>query len=489
MNRTVIALDLGTTSIKAILFGETGEILRTEKTPTPQPAGAEGYRPEEIWSIAEAQLLRLTAASPERPAGIAVTGMAEAGLILERDGGRELTGILPWFSEEPRSLAESLSPRDAEEAFRTTGLRASFKYGIWKYLRLLQRRALRPENTVWLSMCDYIVFRMTGRLVTDPTFAARTFVYDVLRGCWDERRIRSFGLNPENFPEVLPSGSVCGEWHGIPTAVAGHDHVCAAFGLLYGSPSKLCDSAGTSETYIGLLPQEGAARGFPAESGLLYGPFPTGGFFCMANVPSSGHSVEWFRKTLQKNGFSYEEMQRLSELGRGPGGILYFPYLTGMGAPWYRADFRGVLLGLGETQDSLRVLKGICEGIQYQAKWLLSVLEEHHSVNADPLVCAGGPVNNPAMMQMKADILGRTVQIPAVTEATAGGAAGLFLLKNAGGGAAAGFLRRAGRIEREYVPDPDVSRQYDEIFRRRYLPFTEYLKKFYDEKGDGEHGG
>lgn len=480
MDGTIIALDAGTTQIKSALFDKDGKLLELEKCDTPlrRVGEREFYRPEEIWGIVKAQVESLLQCGFGKTSGIAVTGMAEAGLIVEKGSGKALTDILPWFERCTCPLAERMSSEESNRVFRDTGLRNSFKYGIYKYLWLLEEQKLESEETVWLSMCDYIAFRMTGKMVTDPTFAARTYVYHVREGRWDARRIREYGLCAENFPLVEESGAAFGEFRGIPVAVAGHDHVCAAFGLLYGREGGICDSAGTSETYVGVLGKPPKDQGFSEKSGLLYGPFVDGGCFYMANVPSSGHSVEWFRKRLQLRELTYENMnEKLKELSPGPSGLLYFPYLTGMGAPWYRAEIKGVLMGLEEHRDGITVLKGILEGIQYQARWLLELVEDFHEIHADSLVCAGGSVHNHTMMQIKADILDRSVRVPAVTEATLSGAAALFLKKNRGEGAAEQFLGQAARIVCEYRADCQSAKVYERIFHERYLPFVELMEK------------
>lgn len=485
MSGTVVALDVGTTHIKAALFDETGRILRMEKAPTPLSEMEEGsvYRAEEVWNIVRRQVEELCKASPEKPRGISITGMAEAGLVVGKTTGKAQTDILPWFETSTCELAERMSGEEEDAVFRTTGLRNSFKYGIYKYLWLLERKKLRKKDTIWLSVCDYVAFRLTGKFATDPTFAARTYVYNVLEGKWDEKRIRSYGLDIGNFPEIVPSGKSFGSYRGILVAIAGHDHICAAFGLLFHDRGRICDSAGTSETYVGILPKSACTAGFPAKSGLLYGPFVGGEYFYMANVPSSGHSVEWFRKKLQMQEISYEEMDsRLSRLDREPTGILYFPYLTGMGAPWYRADMKGVLMGIEESHDGIHILKGITEGIQYQAKWLLSILNSVHGIRADSLVCAGGSVRNHTMMQIKSDVLNMEVEVPEAEEATSYGAAALLLLVNDGRDSAEKFLENAARIERKYQAAETIQRKYERIFQEEYLPLVKILKEYQDRQ-------
>lgn len=480
--KTVIALDIGTTHIKSMLFGEDGSILAEERTLTPIEQTEEGgqYNCEVLWNIARTQLLALTERAQGTCIGISLTGMAEAGLVINRRTGLEESHIIPWFDKRTIGLSSQVSAKEDERNFKSTGLRNSFKYGIYKFLWLLEHKNIDQEQAVWLSVCDYMMYKLTGELVTEQSFAARTYVYDIVNGCWDRKRIKEYGLQEHNFPQVAASGQAAGIWQekAIPVAVAGHDHICASFGLLLNHENAVCDSAGTSETYIGRLKE--LEDGLQKESGMLYGPFVDGGWFFMVNIPSSGHSVEWFRRKLQDQTIAYEDMnERLLMLERKPTGILYYPYLTGMGSPYYDAGCEGALLGLKEEHDCDQVLKGMMEGIQYQAAWLLAVLRKKHGAAADidHIICAGGAVNNQALMQLKADILGSSVLVPQAAEATLAGAAALYIKRQVGDRALEQFGEKAFCIEQEYVPDPELHDQYSAILTHKFLPMIEMLRK------------
>ena len=205
--RAVIGIDVGTTHIKSILFDENGTVLAQEKRTTPLSKDENGsiYEPLEIWNAVEEQLKNLCRTGIA-VSGISITGMAEAGLIVDRETKTEKTVILPWFDGRTRELADKMSPEKEEEIFASTGLRNSFKYGIYKFLWLLSACGADREDCIWLSMCDYIAWKLTGRFVTEPGFAARTYVYDIRQGKWDIERIREYGLEENNFPEVMPSG-------------------------------------------------------------------------------------------------------------------------------------------------------------------------------------------------------------------------------------------------------------------------------------------
>jgi xylulokinase len=478
----VIGVDLGTTHVKSIAFDELGNVLHLEKCATPLVFKETGccYEPEQIWQTVKGQVETLLRVCLEKCIGISVTGMAEAGLICSRRSKQALTEILPWFDERPVKISHLAEARTETELFAATGLRKSFKYGIYKFLWLRQTLSetlcsVADRDLIWLSICDFVVLCLTGELVTDPTFAARTFVFDLARRTWDIERIRSLGLELWHFPRIVESGEVIGAFHGIPVALAGHDHVLTAFGLLYSDPDKMIDSAGTSETFIG-LPRVGKMSYL---SGLLYGPFVDEGNFFMANIPASGQSIEWFRKTLQVQEMSYQEMNRgLLARQRRPTGLCYYPYLTGMGSPFFRSDLSGGLLGFSHQTDGFEVLQGMIEGISFQAKWLFAIFKEYHGVLTDEVICAGGSTMNETMMQIKADILNAVVVVPKQAEATLLGAAALFLKKNQGDDPAKAFLTKQVVAHKTYYPTKSYVEQYGEI----YLKWKERMDLCYDTK-------
>lgn len=126
--------------------------------------------------------------------------------------GREVTDILPWFERRTMQLSQNVSEEEDARCFAQTGLHNSFKYGIYKFLWLLEDCKQERSDAIWLSVCDYIIYKLTGRFVTEPGFAARTYVYDIVNNCWDIERIRAYGMSEENFPTVVPSGSVAGSF-------------------------------------------------------------------------------------------------------------------------------------------------------------------------------------------------------------------------------------------------------------------------------------
>ncbi len=325
--RCVIGIDAGTTHLKCALIEMGGRILTVEKAPTPAclTEGGSGYDPQKIYDTVKELIRRLGDGSRGLEAadapvieicGICITGMSEAGLVLDRGTGRELTEILPWFDQRTKALADRTGPEEARQRYMKTGLYNSFKYGIYKYLWLLEERGIWRESTIWLSMCDYLAFRLTGRYATTAGFAVRTYAYDMETGCWDSEFLSRYGLTSEQFPQVAGEGvsigccvdaelnAVLGE--GVKVAIGGHDHICALYAMAGEDAGRVADSCGTAETYMGVTARRNLTEA-DYEGGMVYGPYPGGErWFWMGNLPSSGQSVEYYRRKLGENVISYE---------------------------------------------------------------------------------------------------------------------------------------------------------------------------------------
>lgn len=463
-----VGIDFGTTHVKAGLFDEAGRQLALERVPTPTRNDSVGsvYDPAEI--AATLQTL-LTALHPRsKPAGIVVTGMAEAGILLHRERGEALSAMLPWFDRRTAPLAAALPEETAAARFYETGLRNSFKYGIYKYRWCLAHSDVPAAETVWLSAVDYVVYLLTGACVTDPSFAARTYAYDINREEFDLPWLEQFGLERENFPAVLPSGSVAGAcrlagWEDIPVYIGAHDHLCAAFGMSLVEDRAVFNSCGTAETYLGAM----APRPLTEEdyrTGYVFGPFPDGRRFWMANISASGLSMEWYRERVQLKALSYEEIDRRLRSDPAPSGILYFPALTGMGTPCFRQDFPAAFLGMGPSHTGDDLLRAVVEGIALQGRMILAPVLAGRQT-APTVLSVGGATESGGWMQRKADVLGLTVQTLSQKEATLTGAVALMLWRNRGETAARTFYSGLqGGVS--YPADPARHQAYEEMYRR-----------------------
>ena len=163
----------------------------------------------------------------------------------------------------------------------------------------------------------------------------------------------------------------------------------------------------------------------------------------------------------------------LESLPMNPTQILYFPYLTGMGTPVFKPDTGANFIGLKMGHTYAHILKGIMEGIQYQAAWILDLLYRWHGISPGIVRCAGGAVNSRVWMQIKADVLGKIIQVPSVSEATALGAAALYIKKNEGAAACRLFLDAPLQTRDWYYPDMDRGMEYGRIWSEKYMPLAQ----------------
>lgn len=487
----VMSIDMGTTHMKCGVFDSCGRMADLKMAPTPARSDGMGtiYVPEQLMTILTEMIFELLDRYPGVRT-IAITGMSEAGLIFNIKKHCPVTPILPWFDLRTQTYSAAMDDGAMEARFYTTGLRNSYKYGIYKFLWLAGHYPVDRDHALWLSVTDYIAWALTGCLATTPTFAARTYAYDIYNGCWDVDYLHGFGLSPDHMPTVIPEGQPVGYLQSggyvstlspaahmdsrptdITVCIAGHDHVCAAVALQGGQTPGICNSVGTAETYLGFLERRSLT---PRDygSGLIFGPAPIPGkFFWMANIPSSGKSLEWLRSRL--GNLDYTEVNRLVEsLPPGPTGLLYYPFLSGAGTPLFDAGASAALMGIRDSHTNAHLLKGILEGLNYFGRYLLSLTPE------DPLAhrrlyCGGGAAYSRPWMEIKAAITGCTVCLSKVSEATLLGAAALSLTPSC----RKIFLSDVNTQTWSVPPPPALSGMYDAVYEDQYVPLLHALYK------------
>jgi sugar (pentulose or hexulose) kinase len=494
---SLLSLDIGTTHCKAALFTEQGKLIRIGKRNTVKYAdgGWEYYDPELLWT-GIAGLIREMVRSEKtrRFESIGITSMAETGLLVDRRTGEARTPFIPWFSPCSKPQAEFVAAEaDPLERFCATGLRSSYKYGLAKLLWLKERDASLLPNAVWLSASDYVAYRLSGVMATDGTLAARTFAFRIDRRAWDTDWIRHFGLEPSLFPTVYPSGGVVGRVHaeaaaalglpaGVPVVIAGHDHVAASLAVGASKPGLVMDSIGTAETLVGVMPERKLTAA-DWESGLSYGCYPAAGqLFWMGGLSASGGSVEWFRTVLSEPALGYDKvLELLAGMEPAPSGILYYPYLSGSGAPRPDANAKAAWIGITARHKQADLLKAVLEGTAYEMEAMRRAAEQSAGFAISRMIVTGGGTNNPHWVQIKANVSDCALELSDTPEAALLGAAmlagiGSGLYEDAGQAEAA----VAGSRNRSLIrPQAGVQDEYRRIFEQGYIPLQQPLRQYY----------
>lgn len=472
-----LGIDIGTTHCKVGLFAPDGGAVHIAARPT-------DYAPDALWDMVDDALGETArAAGLESVVAIGVSSMAETGLLLDCATGKARTPFLPWFDRCAEAEAAAIAcESDAFDRFCRTGLRVNYKSGLAK-LAWLQTQGADFNGAVWLSVADYVVYRLTGAMATDPTLAARTFAFDIAAGTWDAEWLARWRLAPAHFPFVLPSGmtlvglraSLHGLKPGIPVAVAGHDHVCAAFAAGATMPGVVFDSLGTAETLVGARPAQSLdERDYT--SGFIFGPhvIPDCQFW-MSSLSASGGSVEWARALLGDAPLSYDDFAALvAAAGPDPTGIVYVPYLAGSGAPHANPAARAAYAGLTSMHTRAHLAKVILEGTAYEVESMRRAAEALTGQPITAFIVAGGGAKNPHWLHIKAGVSGRTLYAYEQTEATLLGAALL-----AGIGASSGAVGDQPKRFQDscvvYQPDMQRHARYRALYEREYVPFQTFV--------------
>ena len=476
MSRYVLALDQGTTGSTALLLSRSGDVRARGYAELPQhfpKAGWVEHDGEEIWRSvlqAVAACLRKARAKPSDIAAIGITNQRETTLVWDRRTGRPVARAIVWQDRRTSPRCEQLKRVGFErEVRKRTGLvldpyfSATKLEWLLKNVRGLRARAARGD-VAFGTVDSWLVWKLTGGAVhaTDPTNASRTMLYDIRRHAWDAVLLRRFGVPRAVLPEVRPSSGdfgvtagVRGLPNGIPVAGVAGDQQAAMFG-------QGCVSRGQSKNTYGtgcfLLMQTGTDL-VASRAGLLTtvacGPKGEATYALEGSVFIAGAALQWLRDGLQilEKAADSEAMARSVDDSQG---VVMVPAFVGLGAPYWRSDVRGALLGLTRGTTRAHVARATLESLAFQSRDLVEAMRSDLKRRAGraslrTLRVDGGATANDFLMQYQADLLGIRVERPRVVETTALGAGMLA-------GLAVGFwkshaeLAKARKLQRTFKP-------------------------------------
>jgi sugar (pentulose or hexulose) kinase len=433
----IIGLDLGTTHIKAVLVNEAFEITAVHVENNKKFHSKEKgwyYDPEALWNCALSCIKNIALrVNTHEIAAVAVTSMAEAGLPLDSEG-EAIYPIIPWNDMRgTKHLNKLESMIGTYELYKKTGLISHPKYSLSKIMWFKENHPeLFSKTKVWLSVADYVVYKLSGELVTDSTLASRTMLYNINDKVWDSDLTKFIG-GEAILPRVMSLGSAVGtvkeELAGAAglnpetkVIIAGHDHLSAAIAVGINSENEVLDSMGTSEVFVGSedipnLSYESYKLGFN------HGCFVDDKYYWMTSMPASGASVEWLKNLLSlKEEIPYDVFTDIEKYIE-PSSLFYYPYLNGSGTPHVDCTKRGVFMGLSSDTDIYEMIKGIYEGTSYEARWIIESVEKVRKQKVRKIKVVGGAVKNIPWIKTKCNVIGKNIICSSISEASAAGAA------------------------------------------------------------------
>jgi len=440
----LLALDQGTSSSRSIVFDTQGRVVamaqREFRQIFPQPGWVE-HDPQEIWasqlSTAREALARAGIGAAE-VAAIGITNQRETTLVWNRRSGAPLCNAIVWQDRRTEPACAELRARGCETLVRDrTGLVIDAYFSGTKLKWILDnipgaRTSAKRGELAFGTVDTWLAWQLTGGAVhaTDVSNASRTMLFDIHRDQWSEELLDLLDIPREILPEVHASSHVYGqtrtEWFGAPIAIGGiaGDQQSALFG-------QACFSAGLAKNTYGtgcFMLMHTGERCLTSSNGLITTraaqATPAPQFALEGSVFIGGAVVQWLRDGLQAIPGS-AAIENLAESVPDSGGVIFVPALTGLGAPYWKPDARGAILGLSRGTTVAHIARAALESIAFQSAALLQAMSRdlaNGSAVTELRVDGGACVNN-LLMQFQADLLGIPVVRPKVIETTALGAA------------------------------------------------------------------
>ncbi len=462
----VLAIDQGTTSTRAILFDAGGRPLAAAQVPLTQIFPAPGeveHDPEEIWqSVLAAGRGALRDIGPRSVAAIGITNQRETTLVWERATARPLANAIVWQDRRTAKLCQELVEEGwGAHVAETTGLVIDPYFSATKLAWLLanipglEARARRGE-VCFGTVDSFLLFKLTGGRIhaMEASNAARTMLYDIRSGQWDDRLLDRLAIPREVLPELRDSQSDFGaaeaKHFGAPIPIRGvaGDQQAAAYGQACFEPGMLKATYGTG---CFLLANTGRAKVASTTRMLstIFHQLEGRRTFAMEGaIFMAGATVQWLRDSL---GLIAEaaESETLARLADPRSGVYLVPAFQGLGAPHWDAEARAAILGLTRAASAADIVAAGLEAAAFQTRDLLDAMRGDMAQSDIPLLAGlrvdGGMTANGWFMQRLADILGERVEVALNPETAALGAAYLA-------GQAAGLYGSQAELQRAWVP-------------------------------------
>lgn len=449
MKRYVAAIDQGTTSTRCMLFNHDGQVVsvaqKEHRQIYPQPGWVE-HDPLEIWQCTQ-EVIRTALSTgrvdPAEIAAVGVTNQRETTVVWDRRSGQPYMNAIVWQDTRTKAICDQLSSDGGQDRFRPkVGLPLATYFSAPKVRWILEnlpqvRKAAEKGEAIFGTIDTWIIWRLTGgpkggAHVTDVTNASRTMMMNLHTLDWDAEILDILGI-PRAMLPIIVSSSDPNPW-GFTLAEGPFQERIPVCGDLGDQQAALvgqaCFSVGEAKNTYGtgcfMLLNTGT-QSIPSNQGLLTTLAYRFGqdravYALEGSIAITGALVQWLRDNLgliQKSA----EVEALARTVEDNGGVYFVPAFSGLFAPYWRSDARGVIVGLTRYANKGHLARAALEATAYQTREVLEAMEKDAGVALKTLKVDGGMVYNELLMQFQADILNVPVVRPKVAETTALGAA------------------------------------------------------------------
>lgn len=436
--RTIVAaIDQGTTSTRCMLFDDHGHALATSqlehKQIFPRPGWVE-HDPMEIWANTRrvmADVLARSEYTNDDIAAVGITNQRETTVVWDKHTGKPVYNAIVWQDTRTAEICGELEP----EQFERTGLPVSTYFSGPKIRWILDnvpgtRERAEAGDLLFGTIESWLIWNLTkGTHVSDVTNASRTMLMDLATGQWDHELCEVLGIPTTMLPKIVSNSEVIGKIRkvgnldGVPIAGVLGDQQAATFGQACLEPGEVKNTYGTGNF---LLMNTGTTIR-SSEHGLIstvcykLGKEPTV-FALEGSIAVTGSLIQWLRDNLGLIAKA-ADVEKLAASVPDNGGCYIVPAFSGLLAPHWRPNARGIITGLTRFHTKAHFARAALEAVAYQTREVVEAMNQDTGLPVAALKADGGMVGNQLLMQFQADQLGVPVTVPAVTETTALGAA------------------------------------------------------------------
>jgi xylulokinase len=493
----IISHDLGTTGDKATLVSNDGTLVAAVTASYPTDFGPRGKAEQDAehwWTglcTATKSLLDHAAVRPENIDVVSFSGQMMGAVLLDTAGDPVRPAII-WADTRSGAQCSRLIERvGMARGYAITGHRLNPTYSLSKIMWVRdQEEAVYRRATAVLLAKDFVAYRLTGVIVTDPSDASSTNAYDQQTGSWSEELIEAANLSPSLFPEIVPSTAVVGRvtaaaaaqsglLTGTPVVMGGGDGPMAALGAGIVGPESGAYAYLGSSSWVSVASR--APLHDPEMRSMTFNHVIPEQYVPTATMQAGGASLEWIIETLAPDpAEGYRRLlEQAADVVAADDGLYFLPYLLGERSPYWNPAARAVFAGMGRHHGPAHLTRAVLEGIAFNLyACVLAFLENGTSIPAVHAI--GGAARSDLLLQIFSDVWGLPVsRRNLVDEATAIGAA---IVGGIGVGIFDGFdvAERFSHQVATMDPDPERHERYLDEYQL-FLEAYRRLEPWFDK--------
>ena len=507
MKSYLLGIDIGTSACKVAVFDKEGKVLAAANGDYPVYYPQEGWaeqNPEEWWSAvcrATKETVQKAGIDPAEIAGVGIDGQSWSAIALDKEG-KVLTNTPIWMDTRAQDICERLNKEIGEDKiFEVAGnsLQPSYTTAkiIW-YKENLPEVYEKIDKI--LQSNSFIAFKLTGAITQDMSQGYGLHCFDMKKGCWDEEMCRRLGIPMEFLPEICECdhvvGSVtakaaaeCGLAEGTPVVAGGLDAACGTLGAGVIHPGETQEQGGQAGGMSICIDE------YKADPRLILGYHVIPGKWLLQGGTTGGGGVmRWFEREFadyermmkeQTGASSLNQLNEIAEkINPGSDGVVFLPYMSGERSPIWNPYAKGVFYGLDFAKTKGHMVRACMEGVALSLRHNLEVAEAA-GANAEVLRAMGGSANSLLWTQIKSDITGKPIVVPASDTATTLGA---VILAGVGTGVYKDFdeaVDKTIEVRRQHAPNTENRAVYDADYET-YLELYQQLKGIMKKRGGNQ---